>query len=174
MRRRIQYTTHLPLPFDEVCLRIDDRCGELLSGATASAAFHLERFASRGELAGFEPTEPVTIATASLERKGLDVAELALLWDASSPERRLLPHVDARLLVNGVILKGPHASTALSVVGSFDPTQRLRQRLSNQTFSRRVVDEAIAAFVRSMATMVLDEPIDLREASSRPAHRSSA
>lgn len=160
MDRTVQHTLHVSLGFDETCARIEKRCQELLDRATTVAATTIRR---RTETLLASKTQDLPWATAHpLVREAGHHATMALDWQATHPSNRLLPHLDAHLVINGVILRGPHASTAISILGSFDPSTGLLRRIDDVLFRRRLVDEATEAFLGAFVTALLDRPLDVR------------
>jgi len=161
MASQTRHTTHVSLPFEVVCARLaeTDRLG---TGASALAVRHIERAAKKVELAGFERSVAVEVRLDEVERVSDDFARMGLGWHSGADDQRLLPHVDAELLIHAVIAKGAHASTAISVVGRFKPSDGLRRHIGDLLFGRRILDEAMQKFLESLAVQILDDPIDLR------------
>ncbi len=168
MSRTVQHTLHISLDFEETCRRIEARSADLLERSTFIAARTVDRAAS--ELDGFEERQSVTIEAQDFERGDDHQASMRIRWNAQVPSSRLLPQLDAKIVVHGVISRGPHASTAISILGSFDSPNSLRQRLDDKLFRRRLVDEAAAAFLDAFVVGLIDGPIDLRT----PDQESSA
>lgn len=159
MERTVQHTVHVPLGFDETCDRIERYGPELLDRATALAARAVTR---RGaELHATTTTSPIWIDHRPLVRDADHQATVTLDWQSSAPSGRVLPHLDARLVINGVILRGPHASTAVSLLGSFDPSAGLLRRIDDRLRRRRLVDDVTGAFLDAFVVGLLDLPIDL-------------
>ena len=104
----------------------------------------------------------MTILPQRFERSDDHQASMRISWNAEDPSTRLLPHLDAKIVVHGVIPRGLNASTAVSILGTFDSPHGFRQRLDDKLFRRRLVDDAAAAFLDAFVVGLIDGPIDLR------------
>lgn len=160
MHRSVQHTLHVSLGYDETCRRIDESGARLLERATAVAASTVSR--QSNDPKAVTGADPIRLATHALVRGPDHHATMTLDWRSASPDRRLLPHLRATLVINGVILQGPHASTAVSVLGTFDHSGGLLHRIDDVVFRRKLVDEAVEAFLDSFVAGLMDSPIDLR------------
>ncbi len=161
MQHQTKHTTHVPLGFEEVCARLD-RADQISVGPSSVAVLHIERSARSAGLIGFDRSASVDLHLGKLDRVTEDFARISLVWKSGADDQRLLPHVDAELLIHAVIAKGPHASTAMSVAGRFTPSGGVRRHIEDLLFGRRIVDEAMQRFLASLARNIIDEPIDLR------------
>ncbi len=160
MSRTVQHTRHISLDFEETCRRIEARGEDLLERATFVASRSVDRSAS--VLEGFEVDQVVSVAPQEFDRGGDHQASMRIRWNADVPTARLLPQLDAKLVVHGVIPRGPHATTAISILGTHDAPHGIRQRLDDRLFRRRLVDDAAAAFLDAFVVGLVDGPIDLR------------
>lgn len=139
------------------------------SGPGLVAVRHIERLVKTTGLAGFDRSAAVKLQIGEVERVSEDFARMGLDWQSSAQDQRLLPHFDAQLRVHAVIVKGPHAATSLSVAGKFAPSRGVRRHIEDLLFGRRIVDEAMQQFLESLATVIVDDPIDLRAEASEEA-----
>jgi hypothetical protein len=99
----------------------------------------------------------------------VDRAVMILDWSADR-RHRILPNLEARLLIDNVIPRGVNATTALSVVGSFHPPSSFVRRVEQAVFTRRVLDTIVEAFVDSVAEVLLrDLPPQIPENVTRKA-----
>jgi hypothetical protein len=160
MERTVQHTLHVSLGFDETCERIERRRHQLLDRATTVATEIVTRGTTERSSSSAQP--PVWVVHRPLRREADHHATMALDWQTSAPSGRLLPHLDARLVVNGVIVRRPHASTAVSILGSFDLSAGLLHRIDDLLFGRRLVNDATAAFLDAFVDGLLEHSIDLR------------
>lgn len=166
---QLQHTTHISLPFEVVCHRLTAEAGRVAAGSSTAAVRHIERSARKAGLAGFKRGTAVELDLSPLERVSDDFARVGLDWRSGADDQRLLPHVEAQLLIHAVIAKGVHASTAVSVVGRFAPSKGARRQIEDLLFGRRIVDEAMQRFLDALAVLVVDDPIDLRVNLTQPA-----
>jgi hypothetical protein len=160
--RRIHHTVYVNKAFQSVCSDLEQMGPAILARATSNASSRADKLVIQGDqtLAFFHAEERVTIAPASLESRGPEFASVSLHWDADR-RKRLLPSLDAELQVHAIIQSGPSATTAISVVGDFQPPENLIRRL-DEMLSRRVIEAVALSFVKTVADM-------LEAAESQPA-----
>lgn len=160
MDRRVQHTAYLNFGFQVVCDQLERHADSLLRDATEKATSHADHLVLEvdRDLAFFEPSESVRVSFSSLERTSPELASMGLDWHAAR-HKRILPHLDATLLIHAVIQSGPSAVTALSVVGEFAPPSSLFRRFDEALFTRRVLDAAVHKFLQSVVSL-LQERLD--------------
>ena len=159
MNRNVNHTAYVNRNFADICSHLESDGRSVLSDATDHASqtasnlvVHLEQ-----DLQFFRVDEVVTIKATELVRRSDLQAVMTLEWLAD-PRKRLLPNLRARLELNAIIPRGPSATTAISVIGKFDPPAGLFQRLEAALITRRVVDAAAHSFIETMAE-VLEEQL---------------
>lgn len=163
MERRIRHTAYVDLPFEDVCRRLADSGDRVLARATANAssrADHLVIHLDKG-LRFFHLDELVTITASPLVRQGVEMASMDLNWHADR-RKRLLPNLDAELLVHPLIQSGPNATTALSIVGVFAPPSSIFRRVDEALFTRHLIDAVAKTFIDSV-TRILADPEEEQE-----------
>lgn len=155
MANQIRHTAYLNLVFDAVCQKLADDAGNILARATANASSHADHLVIHldKELRFFRLDENVTITASALDRADNDVARMDLDWHADR-RRRLLPNLDAELLIHPLIQTGPNATTALSIVGVFEPPSGIFRRIDEALFTRRIMDAVAQSFIASVARIV--------------------
>lgn len=153
--RRVRHTAYVSRPFEAICEDLERSGTGILVNATKNArsrADHLVIDLDQ-DLPFFHIDETVTIAASELERQGPEFACMKLRWHADR-RKRLLPNFAAELQIHAVIQSGPSATTAVSVVGDFEPPNNLIRRLDEALFTRRLVEAVALSFVNTVADLL--------------------
>lgn len=171
MNRTVSHTTRIGREYLAVCDWMSVHGAEVLAQATSTAGSTADRMVLKAkvELPFFRVDEEVALFASPLWQESADRAAMILDWSADR-RHRILPNVEARLLIDNVIPRGVNATTALSVVGSFNPPSGFVRRMEQAVFTRRVLDLIIETFVDSVAEVLLTElPPQTPESASRRA-----
>ncbi|MFT7601020.1 MAG: hypothetical protein ACI8TP_003970 [Acidimicrobiales bacterium] len=155
MERRVQHTAHLDWPFAEVCAVLENRGSTLLAEATKNAAADADNLVVEieADLHFFHLDEDVSIVAGHLVRHSAERASLVLDWRAET-RTRVLPNIDADLIVHAIIPRGQHAVTAISIVGNFAAPHGLIRGLEQVWFTRRVLDRVVVSFIDSLVRLI--------------------
>lgn len=155
MDRKIRQTAYVERTFEDVCLELELNGRAILSRATDDASSRADHLVLHldDDLSFFDPDETVTLVASSLKRQSDEMASMQLDWRADH-HKRILPALDARLLVHAIIQSGPNAMTALSVTGLFAPPPSLRRRVEETLFKRKLIDAVVYRFVHSVAEIL--------------------
>lgn len=155
MERRVQHTAYLELPFLVVCDHLARFGNSVLARATDNASSHADHLVIHldRDLPFFHIDETVTMTPSELMKHDDQLATIDLQWHADR-RKRLLPNLDAKLMVHALIQSGPHATTALSIDGAFDPPASIFRRLDEALFTRRVLDAVAHTFLDSVAAII--------------------
>ena len=155
MERRVQHTKYLELPFDVVCDRLAMAGQSVLVRATDNASSHADHLVIHldQDLPFFHIDETVTITASELVRHNDQLATIDLRWHADR-RKRLLPNLEAKLLVHALIQSGPHATTAVSIDGAFDPPSTIFRRFEEALFTRRLIDAVAHTFLDTVAAII--------------------
>ena len=97
--------------------------------------------------------ETVTITASDLVRHSDQLATIDLRWHADR-RKRLLPNLQATLLIHALIQSGPHATTAVSIDGTFDPPSTIFRRVEEALFTRKLIDEVAHTFLDTVAAVI--------------------
>lgn len=153
--RHIQHTGYAARRFEDVFRLFADDDGDLLSGATNAASDRADTLVEFGPARpqSFTVDEIVSVTATPIDRVSADRAVIGLDWQAE-PGKRLLPNLDAKLLIDAVIPSGRHATTAVSIVGDFDPPNNLFHAVKQSLVTRQIIDAVVHTFIVALVVRI--------------------
>lgn len=151
MKRKVEHYEYLVGPFDAFAELLRADGAGYVDEATAEAtnfAADLVDYLEHG-LGFFDQDERVQAVTGELIGTAHGIS-LGIQWTAD-PSKRVLPNVEAELILSPIISSGPSATTELRLTGTYEPPPQRYRGVIEHVLVRRVADATLHTFLRHLA-----------------------
>ncbi|MEQ8841718.1 MAG: hypothetical protein RIB98_12120 [Acidimicrobiales bacterium] len=152
--RRIEHTAFVRRSYADVCWLLDRHSDEILElvGTAASERSAAIVEAADDTVPGFDEGHEPELAASPFVRDD-NHARLDFTWEGNAT-KRLLVSVDIHLDIRPLVLRGPAATTEVTLRADYQPPVQHRRSPETALFGRRVVraalHELLEAFVRRL------------------------